>query len=140
MLAGLIAQRFGAGIGGLFLAFPAIFPSTATLIAAHEKRQVAHTGRSGNRKARELAGADAVGASMGALGLMAFAAIVWWAIVSYSTVLTLSMATSAWGLVSFAIWGAWKSGRRLLGDRLRRTDIPYRKRHCASVHRRKSHE
>jgi len=27
--AGLIAQRWGPGIGGLFLAFPAIFPASA---------------------------------------------------------------------------------------------------------------
>ena len=31
-LAGIIAKKFGPGIGGLFLAFPAIFPASATLI------------------------------------------------------------------------------------------------------------
>ena len=35
--AGFIAQRWGAGIGGLFLAFPAIFPASATLIEKHKK-------------------------------------------------------------------------------------------------------
>ena len=30
---GLIAHKFGPTVGGLFLAFPAIFPATATLIA-----------------------------------------------------------------------------------------------------------
>jgi Protein of unknown function (DUF3147) len=34
---GLIANKFGPAVGGLFLAFPAIFPATATLIASHEK-------------------------------------------------------------------------------------------------------
>ena len=29
-VAGVIAQRFGPIIGGLFLAFPAIFPASAT--------------------------------------------------------------------------------------------------------------
>jgi hypothetical protein len=36
--AGLIAQRWGPGIGGLFLAFPAIFPASATLVEKHEKQ------------------------------------------------------------------------------------------------------
>src|SRR5207248_11696241 len=35
-LVGLIGRRFGPGIGGLFLAFPAIFPASATLIEKHE--------------------------------------------------------------------------------------------------------
>jgi hypothetical protein len=33
---GIIAKEFGPGIGGLFLAFPAIFPASATLIEKHE--------------------------------------------------------------------------------------------------------
>jgi hypothetical protein len=32
---GLIAARFGPVVGGLFLAFPAIFPASATLIEKH---------------------------------------------------------------------------------------------------------
>jgi hypothetical protein len=39
VIAGLIAMKWGAGIGGLFLAFPAIFPATATLLASHQKRK-----------------------------------------------------------------------------------------------------
>ena len=39
----IIAKNFGATIGGLFLAFPAIFPATATLIEKHEKEKT--TGR-----------------------------------------------------------------------------------------------
>jgi hypothetical protein len=35
VVAGLIAARFGPVIGGLFLAFPAIFPASATLIEKH---------------------------------------------------------------------------------------------------------
>ncbi len=31
-LVGIIAGKFGPGIGGLFLAFPAIFPAIATLV------------------------------------------------------------------------------------------------------------
>lgn len=36
-LAGLAAKRFGPEIGGLFLAFPAIIPATATLIKKREQ-------------------------------------------------------------------------------------------------------
>ena len=32
-------QRWGPGIGGLFLAFPAIFPASATLVEKHEKQK-----------------------------------------------------------------------------------------------------
>jgi hypothetical protein len=34
--AGIIAKKFGSTLGGLFLAFPAIFPAGATLIEKHE--------------------------------------------------------------------------------------------------------
>src|SRR5215469_16085164 len=36
-LAGLLAQHFGPVIGGLFFAFPAIFPASATLVEKHER-------------------------------------------------------------------------------------------------------
>ena len=38
---GLIAKHFGPVIGGLFLAFPAIFPAGATLIEKHEREKEA---------------------------------------------------------------------------------------------------
>ncbi len=38
-VAGIIAKKFGPVIGGLFLAFPAIFPASATLIEKHEKEK-----------------------------------------------------------------------------------------------------
>ena len=34
--AGILAKHFGPVFGGLFLAFPAIFPASATLVAKHE--------------------------------------------------------------------------------------------------------
>ena len=39
VVAGLIAARFGPVVGGLFLAFPAIFPASATLIEKHVRRR-----------------------------------------------------------------------------------------------------
>jgi len=35
VLAGLIAKQYGPTLGGLFLAFPAIFPAGATLVEKH---------------------------------------------------------------------------------------------------------
>ena len=47
------AEKFGPGIGGLFLAFPAIFPASATLIEKHEEQRKQVRGLQGTRRARE---------------------------------------------------------------------------------------
>jgi hypothetical protein len=39
VVAGFIAARFGPVIGGLFLAFPSIFPASATLIEKHVRER-----------------------------------------------------------------------------------------------------
>jgi hypothetical protein len=39
IVAGLIAEHWGPVVGGLFLAFPAIFCATATLIEKHERER-----------------------------------------------------------------------------------------------------
>jgi hypothetical protein len=75
-LAGIIAKRFGPGIGGLFLAFPAILSASATLIEKHERQKKERAGKNGVR-AKLAAGVDSIGASMGAVGLAVFALIVW---------------------------------------------------------------
>ena len=61
VLAGFIAAHFGPGPGGLFLAFPAIFPATATLIEAHEKKRMAKIGHDGTNRGRMAASIDAAG-------------------------------------------------------------------------------
>jgi hypothetical protein len=35
VVAGLLAKHYGPVFGGLFLAFPAIFPASATLVDKH---------------------------------------------------------------------------------------------------------
>lgn len=50
--AGIIAKEFGPGIGGLFLAFPAIFPASATLIEKHEKQKKQRAGLDGKKSGR----------------------------------------------------------------------------------------
>ena len=106
--AGLIARKFGAVVGGLFLAFPAIFPAGATLIEKHERRRKAQKGLQGTCRARQAAGADAFGAAMGSLGLIAFAVFSWLLLPAHSPVLVIAGAVVVWALVAFAIWWAWK--------------------------------
>jgi hypothetical protein len=77
VVAGLIAKRFGPGVGGLFLAFPAIFPASATLIESHEKKRKARIGSDGRNRGRIAASLDSQGASLGCIGLMAFAFVLW---------------------------------------------------------------
>jgi hypothetical protein len=69
VLAGLIAKYFNSHPGGIFLAFPAIFPAAATLIAAHDKKRLAKTGHDGTKRGRMAASNDAAGAALAASDL-----------------------------------------------------------------------
>ena len=71
---GLISSRYGASVGGLFLALPAIFCASATLIEKHEIRRKREAGLSGERRGQMAAAVDSAGATLGALGMLAFAA------------------------------------------------------------------
>ena len=118
-LAGIIAKRYGPEIGGLFLAFPAIFPATATLLEKHEKQKEMPDGRA--VRAREVAGVDAAGAAMGSLGLMAFAVIIWRWLPRYPLVPVLITATLAWLLASVTMWIARKTMWRNLRIKFRKS-------------------
>lgn len=125
--AGLIAKEYGAAVGGLFLAFPAIFPAGATLIEKHERQRKEEKGLRGTFRARQAAGADAFGAAMGSLGMIAFAFITWRLLPAHSPVLVIAGATLMWAVVALVIWFAWK---RNLFHLLRR---PAKARHRPSV-------
>ena len=56
---GLVSSRCGASIGGLFLALPAIFCASATLIEKHEIRRKREAGLDGRRRGEEAAALDA---------------------------------------------------------------------------------
>src|ERR1700693_1503322 len=75
-VAGIIAKKFGPGVGGLFLAFPAIFPASATLIEKHEKQKKECAGLHGSTRGRKAASVDAAGAAIGSLALLIFALLV----------------------------------------------------------------
>ncbi len=111
-LAGIIAKHWGPEIGGLFLAFPAIFPATATLIQKNEERKKKQLGQEGVNRGREAAGLDATGATIGSIGLMTFSVTVWRTIPDYPLSIVLPGATLAWLISSVAAWEMWQIVRR----------------------------
>jgi hypothetical protein len=108
VIAGLIARKWGPEIGGLFLAFPAIFPASATLLEKHERQRKQKKGLRGEKRGTEVAAVDALGAAMGSLGLMAFAGVCWWGLPRYPVSLMLAGATFIWLLVSVSNWAIRK--------------------------------
>jgi hypothetical protein len=114
VVTGLISSRYGASIGGLFLALPAIFCASATLIEKHEIRRKKKAGLNGRRRGQEAAALDAAGAALGALGMLAFA-LVFFMVVEASISAAFVTASIAWLVVSMAAW--WM--RRKTRPRLR---------------------
>jgi hypothetical protein len=101
---GVIAKKYGPGVGGLFLAFPAIFPATATLIEKHEKQKKNSAGVAGKQRARAAAGVDAAGTAMDCMGLAAFGVMAWKLLPHEAEWLGLAGATLAWLGVSVLTW------------------------------------
>jgi Protein of unknown function (DUF3147) len=108
---GLVSSRYGASVGGLFLALPAIFCASATLIEKHEIRRKREAGFAGERRGKMAAAVDAAGAALGALGMLAFA-IVFWSTVKSSIPAAFVSASLAWLIVSVAAWYARRSMRK----------------------------
>ena len=100
---GFISSRCGASIGGLFLALPAIFCASATLIEKHEIRRKREAGLVGRRRGEEAAALDAAGAALGALGMLAFA-IVFSLVVERNIPGAFIGASLAWLVVSVTAW------------------------------------
>jgi hypothetical protein len=110
VVAGLISSRYGATIGGLFLALPAIFCASATLIETHEIRRKKKAGLAGRRRGQKAAALDAAGAALGALGMLAFA-LVFFIMVEVSISAAFVTASLAWLVVSMAAWYARRKTR-----------------------------
>lgn len=104
VLAGLVAKHWGPVIGGLFLAFPGIFPPSSSLVEKHKVEREAREGKQGVRSARAEASVEAAGASAGALGLAAFAAVLWRRLPQHGAAGSLLVAFAAWAMVSWAVW------------------------------------
>jgi Protein of unknown function (DUF3147) len=101
---GLLGQHFGPVFGGLFLAFPALFPAGATLIAKRERQKKTRQGLHGDVRGRRAAALDAAGAVLGAVGLVFFALLVWKELVGNPAPLVLGAALLAWAVVSLTLW------------------------------------
>jgi len=101
---GIIAHKFGPSIGGLFLAFPAIFPASATLVEKHERQKKERVGLHGVIRGRQAASLDAAGAAMGSIGLLAFAFVVWQTMPRIGPWLSLGAATAAWLATAVLTW------------------------------------
>jgi hypothetical protein len=107
---GLVSSRYGAFIGGLFLALPAIFCATATLIEKHEIRRKREAGLAGERRGQMAAAVDSAGAGLGALGMLAFA-IVFSLTAETSIPAAFTSASFAWLAVSVAAWYVRRKAR-----------------------------
>ncbi|MFZ1009518.1 MAG: DUF3147 family protein [Candidatus Sulfotelmatobacter sp.] len=110
--AGLIAKKYGPGVGGLFLAFPAIFPASATLIEKNAREEKQKRGLSGRRRGRMEAAVDAAGASIGTLGLMVFAVLIWRFMPDHRPWMVLLSATVVWLVFSVMAWKIRKVRKR----------------------------
>jgi hypothetical protein len=104
LVAGLLAKRYGPVFGGLFLAFPAIFPASATLVDKHERQKKQRAGIQQTTRGRQLAGVDAAGAALGSLGLATFAYIIWKLLPVWSVAAVFVTAVAGWLCVSCALW------------------------------------
>jgi hypothetical protein len=114
---GLIAKHFGPVIGGLFLAFPAIFPAGATLIERHERDKKRRAGIPRTIRGRLAAALDGRGAAMGTIALAAFGLFVWKLFPRYNAAVILTAALAVWLVLAVLIWRVRKlrvyaSGRR----------------------------
>ncbi|WP_298239711.1 hypothetical protein [uncultured Bradyrhizobium sp.] len=103
VLAGIASTCFGVAVGGLFLALPAIFCASATLIDSHERRAKEKAGLSGRRRGQQAAALDAAGAGLGSIGLAAFAS-VFYVMISTTAIGAFAAAILAWTAVSVSAW------------------------------------
>jgi hypothetical protein len=100
----LIAKHFGPVVGGLFLAFPAIFPSGATLIDKHERDKKRRAGIPRTIRGRLAAALDARGAAMGSIALAAFGFVIWQCLPHHNAAVILTTAVSAWLVLAVLLW------------------------------------
>jgi hypothetical protein len=103
VVAGVVADIWGPDTGGLFLAFPAIFCATATLVEKHERERKQKKGLQGEERGKKAAALDAAGAGLGSVALGLFGAVIW--ILAPVTALgSLALATIAWLAAAILLW------------------------------------
>ena len=90
--AGLLGMRFGARVGGVFLAFPAILPAALTLL--ERAGGVTETG------------VDAVGAGLGAAAMLVFSLTILWLGRRVPPAAAVVIAAGVWMIVAAALFAA----------------------------------
>jgi hypothetical protein len=113
---GVISSGFGASLGGLFLALPAIFCASATLIQKHEQRRKRDAGLDGKRRGQQAAALDAAGAAIGSIGMAGFA-VAFWLLAERQPLLALAVAMLAWTAISITSWWTWRHSRLRIRSR-----------------------
>ena len=120
VVAGLIAKKYGAQIGGLFLAFPAIFPAGASMIESHERERKQQIGADGSQRGRLAASIYSAGAAFGCIGLTLFAGAIVILLPRDAAAFSLASASVAWFVAVCLLWELRKlrlferwNGRRL---------------------------
>jgi hypothetical protein len=101
--AGVIADVWGPTVGGLFLAFPAIFCASATLIEKHERARKEQRGLEGKKRGTDAAALDAAGAGLGSVALAAFGAVIW-LFAGNAGATSLALAAATWPAVAVLLW------------------------------------
>jgi hypothetical protein len=109
VITGVLAELYGPEFGGLFLAFPALFAASATLIEKHERERKRRSGIAKTIRGRQAAALDARGVTMGSIGLIGFALVVWKLLPIWSGAYTLLTALAVWFVISVLIWWLRKS-------------------------------
>ena len=104
VIATLISTHYGPTIGGLFLAFPGIFAPGLSMTETHALERKAAAGANGILFARAEASVEAAGASIGALGLAAFAVVLRKFLPTHTQAHTLPLAGAAWLVASVLLW------------------------------------
>ena len=118
VIAGLIARHYGPELGGLFLAFPAIAPATATLLDQHVKEERQRAGLEGHARGRKTAALDMFGTVWGTVGLLGFALVIWLVGPHHSAWIVLPVAMAVWLVGALSTWEVrrvlkrWKAARR----------------------------
>jgi hypothetical protein len=109
--AGLVADYGGPALGGLMLAFPAIFCASATLIEKHERAKKQSKGLQGARRGKQAAALDAAGAAWGSIAMAAFAVAIYF-LAAGSPFACLAAASLVWLAVAIAVFFARRKLRR----------------------------
>jgi MFS family permease len=137
VIAGLLGSHYGPEIGGLFLAFPAIFPASATLLEKHEREKKREAGIAFTIRGRLAAALDARGAVMGALAGTLFALLVWKMLPKFPLWETLPLALVLWLVVATLFWYVrkhhpWSRPSQSGGKRRRERRSSHRRKTCGA--------